>query len=147
MEDEGLSSERLMDNAMKKILIGLGLVCLGFVFWWSYDRYIVNLSPSDEIRRMVSAARLGDETGFVKGFTPESGPIISAMLSLSKSYGHVRVNPIKRIAEAELVDETINGDEAVVLLQYRNKTKELPMKWTDDGWKVDAFEMDQNWKR
>ena len=132
---------------MKKLMIGLTLAALGFVLWWSYDRYVAHLSPSDEIRRMVSAAQLGDESGFIAGFTPESAPMISALLSLSESYGHIRVNPITRIAEAELVDETIEGDRAVILLQSRNKTRELPMIWTDDGWKVDAFEMDSQWKR
>ena len=132
---------------MKKILIGLIVVVVGFASWWAYERYVVHLSPSDEIKRMVSAARLGDEAGFVEGFTPESGPMISALLSLSKSYGHVRVNPITRIAEADLVDEKVDGDNAVILLQYRNKTRELPMRWTDDGWKVDAFAMDEQWKR
>lgn len=131
---------------MKKIAIGLGCVLIAAIGWWVFDRYIHNLSPSDEIRRMVSAARLGDEAGFVDGFTPESSPIIQSLLALSKTYGHVRHNPITRISEAELVDEKIEGDSAIVLIQHRNKSREIPMKWTDDGWKIDAFAMDSNWK-
>ena len=70
---------------------------------------------------MVSAARLGDEAGFVKGFTPESSPMVSALLSLSKSYGHVRANPITKIAEADLIDEKVDGDHAVILLNIAER--------------------------
>ena len=131
---------------MKKIVIGLVTVALLAGLWWVYDRYVGNLSPSQEIERMVSAARLGDEQGFVDGFTKESGPMIGALLALSKTYSHVRVNPITRIAEAELVDEQIEGDVAIVMIQHRSKTREIPMVWTEDGWKIDAFEMDAKWK-
>ena len=131
---------------MKKwISIVLAIVILAGG-WWAFDRYVANLSPSDELTRMVSAARMGDDAGFVSGFTEESGKIISALLSLSRNFGHVRTHPVERIAEAEIVDETIEGDRAKVLIQHRNKTREIPMIWTDRGWKVDAFAMDASWK-
>lgn len=135
-----------MGESMKKIVIGILMVAVVAGAWWVYDRYVGNLSPSEEIQRMVSAARLGDEEGFVDGFTEESGPMVGALLALSKTYSHVRVNPITRIAEAELVDEQIDGDVATVVIQHRSKTREIPMVWTANGWKIDAFEMDTNWK-
>ena len=131
---------------MRKMLMTLFLVALAFAGWWVFDRHVANHSPSDEIQEMISAARLGDQERFIAGFTEESGRIISAMLSLSEAYSHVRKSPIERLAEAQLIDETITGNTAVVLMQARDRTREIPMVWTSAGWKVDAFEMEKGWK-
>lgn len=131
---------------MRKMLMTLFLVALALAGWWVFDRHVANHSPSDEIQEMISAARLGDQERFIAGFTEESGRIISAMLSLSEAYSHVRKSPIERLAEAQLIDETITGNTAVVLMQARDRTREIPMVWTSAGWKVDAFEMEKGWK-
>lgn len=131
---------------MKKMVIALVILILAGAGWWVFDRHVANHSPSDEIRQMVSAARIGDTERFIDGFTDESGRVIAAMLSLAEAYSHVRKSPIERLAEAQLVDETVNGDTAIVLMQTRDRTREIPMVWTSSGWKVDAFEMEKGWK-
>ena len=81
------------------------------------------------------------------GFTEESQKMIRAMLSLSHNYSHVRTSPITRIAETDIVDEIIEKETAVVLVQNKSKVHEIPMIWTDSGWKVDAFTMEERWNK
>lgn len=131
---------------MKKILVMLllaGLLAGGYFVW---DRYFVLQSPTEAFRQTMAAARLGDEEGFLDGFTEDSGRLLRALLAVSRSYEFVRLDAYEQLVLADVMAETIDGDAAVLTIQYLNKSRDISMKRDGKSWKIDAFELEKAWE-
>ncbi|GMV40247.1 MAG: hypothetical protein AMXMBFR64_19630 [Myxococcales bacterium] len=132
---------------MKKLLVVLILAALVAGGWWAWDRWFRGGSPSDAYRRMVNAARLGDEDTFLEGFTEKSRPLVKALIALSRDYEVVREDPYERIVLSDVVGETVEGDRATIVTEQGRKTREIRMTKVDGRWQIDAFDLDEDWSR
>lgn len=132
---------------MKKLLVLLLIAALAAGGWWAWDHWFRAGSPSDAYRRMVNAARLGDEDAFLEGFTEESRPLIKALIALSRDYDVVQEDPYERIVLADVVAETVDGDRATLVIEQGRKTRDLRMKKVDGRWQIDAFELETDWNK
>ena len=132
---------------MKKLLVVLLIAALAAGGWWAWDHWFRAGSPSDAYRRMVNAARLGDEDTFLEGFTEESRPLIKALIALSRDYEVVQEDPYERIVLSDVVAETVDGDQATVLTEQGRNTRDVRMKKVDGRWVIDAFELEADWSK
>lgn len=132
---------------MKKLLVLLILAALVAGGWWAWDHWFRAGSPSDAYRRMVNAARLGDEETFLEGFTDQSRPLVKALIALSRDYEVVREDPYERIVLSDVVAETVEGDVATIVTEQGRKTRDIRMKKVEGRWQIDAFELDEDWGR
>lgn len=132
---------------MKKLLVVLIIAALAAAGYWTYNRYFRGGSPKDAYMRMINAARLGDEDGFLDGFTDDSEKLVKSLIALSRSYEAVRADPYERLVFSEVISEQVDGDQALLITQDHRKTREIHMVKVEGEWKIDAFQLEQEWDK
>lgn len=132
---------------MKKLLVVLIVAALAAAGYWTYNRYFRGGSPKDAYLRMINAARLGDEDGFLDGFTDDSMKLVKSLIALSRDYDAAQADPYERLVFSEVISEQVDGDQAVLMTQDHRKTREIHMVKVDGRWKIDAFELEQEWDK
>jgi len=132
---------------MKKYLMGLLIVALLFGGWWVWDRHVMTLSPQQSYQRTMNAARLGDEGGFVDGFTADSQPLMRSLLALARNYPFVQEDPYRRLVMVDILDAQVKGDSAELMIQQRNRESLVPMRLEDGAWRIDAFALEDSMGR
>ncbi|NUN12625.1 MAG: hypothetical protein HUU55_03205 [Myxococcales bacterium] len=130
---------------MKKVLVMLVLAAVVAGGYFAWDRYFVQQNPTAAFKQTMAAARLGDEEGFLDGFTEDSAKLLRALLAVARSYEFVRLDAYEQLVLADVMAETIDGDTAVLTIQYLNKTRDISMKKDGKTWKIDAFELEDAW--
>ena len=131
---------------MKKALLALLLVGLLAGGLYAYQRWFWVEDPKDAFLRTVSAAMLGDEDGFLAGFTDESRPLVSGLLALSRS-DDVRSSsrhPYHFLVTENIVAVTPDGTDRVWLKLQRmgdgsGSKYDVPLQKTGQTWKIDAL--------
>lgn len=69
---------------MKKVLVALLVLALmvgGIFLAW---KILVDEPPEDSLLRAAAAAMIGDEQGFLDGFTDDSRPMVAAILAMAR---------------------------------------------------------------
>lgn len=119
--------------------------------------------PEAAYARLVFLARTGNEAAFLESFTPESRRLIETLLALRKAYGDLvdnRADPylsivLEQVVSAEVTqqDVTVEGstatekrDVATLVVTDGKIQRSLRMVRLDDGWKIDALDLQQLWQ-
>ena len=108
-------------------------------------------------------ARAGNEPAFLEGFTTESRRLIQTLIALRKAYGDLvdsRADPylsivLETVVSAEVEKksvavegstETVERDVATLVVTDGKIQRTLHMVRLDDGWKIDALDLQQLWQ-
>lgn len=131
---------------MKKLLLTFLVLALiagaAFVYW----KYVYAENPRDAFLRTSSSGMLGDEAGFLDGFTEESRPLVAGLLALARA-DDVRSSarhPYYYLLTENVEGVDVDGDRAVVKLR-RMGDKAIGAKYdvalakVGNSWKIDAF--------
>ena len=113
-------------------------------------------TPTEVYVNMTTAAQMGDKAGFLKGFTMKSRALVDSLISLSEAYGMNRSNPYTLLIFDEIEDENIEGEQAVLRVRHRNRTRNLLFvkescegageQDCDEGaWHIDTQELETYW--
>ncbi len=137
---------------MKKLLLVLVIVLLIGAAVWAYFRFVHVTKAGDVYLQTVSAAMLGDEDGFLDGFTPESRPVLAALLRLSRTrdprlasthpYYYLVTEQIESVGEPQ---KGPDGKEEVWLTLKRAGDRGVGTEYSvrmveiDRAWKIDAL--------
>ena len=141
---------------MRVVLIVLTLVLLG-----------CGEKPKDAYNRLVFNARMGNEAAFLDGFTEESGRLIKTLLALRRTYGGQMsgsADPYTTLVLEEVENvaveskefqirtsdgglDTIKRDVAVLTVTDGKIRRKIRMIEFDDGWKIDALDLQNMWKQ
>ena len=140
---------------MKRLLFLLSL-CVGIA--------ACSEAPETAYERMVFQAKMGNEEGFLDGFTERSQRLIKAMLALRRTYGaqasegadpylnlvmdkvtkveesteKVRVCDPSASVETKVAELTVSSDDETF--------REIKMYECEDGWKIDALKLQKSWE-
>jgi uncharacterized protein YxeA len=131
---------------MKKVLLALLLIALvaGGVF--AYRKFLWSEDPGKAFLRTASAAMLGDEDGFLAGFTDESRPLVAGLLALTRAddFRKSPRHPYFYLVTENVESVEVDGERAVVKLK-RMGDQSLKQKYdvallkVGNSWKIDAF--------
>lgn len=131
---------------MKKLILSVLLLALVAGGLYAYYRWFYVENPRDTFLRTTSAAMLGDEQGFLDGFTEESRPLVSGLLALSRS-DDVRSSPrhpYYYLVTEDVVSVDVEGDKAWVKLKRMGDQSgskyDVPMQRAGNTWKIDALQ-------
>jgi len=120
-------------------------------------------SPETAYERMVFQAKMGNEEGFLEGFTERSQRLIKAMLALRRTYGAqssegsdpylaLVMDKVTRVEEStekvRACDSTANVETEVAVLTVTNDDevfRKIKMYKCEDGWKIDALKLQKSW--
>ena len=119
--------------------------------------------PEAAYSRLVFLARAGNEPAFLEGFTTESRRLIQTLIALRKAYGDLvdsRADPylsivLETVVSAEVEKksvavegstETVERDVATLVVTDGKIQRTLHMVRLDDGWKIDALDLQQLWQ-
>ena len=119
--------------------------------------------PEAAYARLVFLARTGNEAAFLDSFTPDSRRLIETLLALRKAYGDLvdsRADPylsivLEQVVSAEVAqkDVAVEGstatekrDVATLVVTDGKIQRTLHMVRLDDGWKIDALDLQQLWQ-
>ena len=113
-------------------------------------------SPTEVYVNMTTAAQMGDKEGFLQGFTMKSRALVDSLISLSEAYGMNQSNPYTLLIFDEIESETIEGEQAVVRVRHRARTRSLLfVKETCEGageqtcdegaWRIDTQKLETYW--
>ncbi len=121
-------------------------------------------SPETAYERMVFQAKMGNEEGFLEGFTERSQRLMKSMLALRRTYGAQsseeadpylalvmdKVTKVeKSTAKTRVCNGTDNVETEVAVLTVTNDDevfREIKMYECEDGWKIDALKLQKDWK-
>jgi hypothetical protein len=130
---------------VKKLILSVLLLALVAGGLYAYYRWFYVENPRDTFLRTTSAAMLGDEDGFLSGFTEESRPLVSGLLALSRS-DDVRSStrhPYYYLVTEDVVSVDVEGDKAWVKLKRMGDQSgskyDVPMVRAGNTWKIDAL--------
>ncbi|MSP91834.1 MAG: hypothetical protein EXR79_08570 [Myxococcales bacterium] len=131
---------------MKKLLVTLLVLALiagaAFVYW----KFLYSESPGDAFLRTASCAMLGDEAGFLDGFTDDSRPLMAGLLALARA-DDVRSSarhPYYYLVTENVEGVDVDGDRAVVKLRRMGDKAigtryDVALAKVGNSWKIDAF--------
>ena len=113
-------------------------------------------SPTEVYVNMTTAAQMGDKDGFLQGFTMKSRALVDSLISLSEAYGMNQSNPYTLLIFDEIESETIEGDQAVLRVRHRARTRNLLFvkescegaggQDCDEGtWRIDTQALETYW--
>jgi hypothetical protein len=131
---------------MKKLIVSILLVVLIAGALYAYYRWFYVENPRDAFLRTVSAAMLGDEDGFLNGFTDDSRPMVAGLLALSRS-DDVRSStrhPYHFLVTEDVVSVSPEGPDRVWMKLRRmgdgsGSKYDVPLAKTGNTWKIDAL--------
>ncbi len=131
---------------MKKLIVTILLVALLAGAAYAYMKYFYVEKPKDAFLRAASAAMLGDEEGFLDGFTEESRPLMAGLLALSRA-DDVRTSkrhPYYFLVTENIEDAQIDGDHAWLKCRrmgdQSNAKYDVPLVKVGQTWKIDALQ-------
>jgi len=102
-------------------------------------------SPSSTLKAMEEAAAKGDHEAFGQYFTKESTPFAQSLLALYKSKSEASARrdytPLKLLSRANVVDESIYGDTAHLLVEMQSTGAKslLVFRRENARWKMDLL--------
>lgn len=131
---------------MKKLLLSLLVFALIAGGLYAYQRWFYVEDPKDAFLRTASSAMLGDEEGFLAGFTDDSRPLVSGLLALSRS-DDVRTSarhPYHFLVTEHVVAVAPEGPDRVWLKLQRTGDSasakyDVPLQKVGKTWKIDAL--------
>lgn len=123
--------------------------------------------PQEAYNRLVFNARMGNEAAFLDGFTEESGRLIKTLLALRRTYGaHMSssADPYSTLVLEEVEEvqvearefqvrtsdgglNKIKRDVAILTVTDGKIKRKIRMIEFDDGWKIDALDLQNMWKQ
>ena len=137
---------------MRKLLL---LVVLGALVgggWWAWQRYVHVASPEEAFLATVARAALGDEEGFVEGFTEDARPIIAGVLALSRGEDphRDRNHPYYYLVTENIDEVNVSGDRAWVRVRRAgvrttSAVYDVPMR-LEGGTSVFGFQFGGGWR-
>ena len=113
-------------------------------------------SPTEVYVNMTTAAQMGDKDGFLEGFTLKSRALVGSLISLSEAYGMQDSNPYELLIFDEIEEEVIEGDQAVLQVRHRSRTRKLlfvketckgagELDCDEGAWRIDTQELETFW--
>lgn len=101
---------------MRKLLLVLVLGALVGAGWWAWQRFVHVASPEEAFLATMARASLGDEEGFVQGFTEDARPIVAGVLALSRGENphRDRNHPYYYLVTENIDEVRVTGDQAWV---------------------------------
>lgn len=129
---------------MKKLLIAGILALLSAAGGWAWWHWLYVEPPQEAFLRAVACATLGDEQGFLDGFTPESRPLLAGLLALSRG-DDIRTSsrhPYHWLLTEEVQSVQVEGERAWVRVRRPGSQQEvdIPMVKAQRSWQVDALQ-------
>ncbi|MEC9071292.1 MAG: hypothetical protein VX938_02895 [Myxococcota bacterium] len=105
-------------------------------------------TPTEAYVDMTTSAQLGDQEGFLSGFTERSRDLVGSMISLSEAYGVQDTNPYQLLVFDSVDGERIEGDGERAVLDVRRggKTRQILMIREDGEWRIDTRELEAFWE-
>jgi hypothetical protein len=133
---------------VKKVIVVLVLLVLigAGVFAWFRFMHVEDVQKA--YLRTAAAAALGDEKLFLEGFTPESRPLVAAMLSLARGEDPRKTprHPFYYLSSETIegVDMEPDGKKAWLRLRRAGDrdlrgTYDVPLVQNGSTWQIDAF--------
>jgi hypothetical protein len=120
--------------------------------------------PKEAYERLVFHAKTGNQETFIDGFTKRSRPLIKTLIALRRTYNDQvseSADPYLSLVRENVIDVKVTdakekrvcegqGNEirkAVLTIANGNKnSRQIVMYECDDGWKVDAFNLQDFWQ-
>ena len=118
-------------------------------------------SATDAYERIVFHARTGNETAFLKGFTPRSQELIKSLIALRRTYGDLvdtasdpyRALVLDTVESVEVETQVVKSDQvkeeerkvAILTVTNGDYLRKIRMVELDDGWKIDALALQDYW--
>lgn len=131
---------------MKKILAILALLLLILGAAYAYWKFLYVEPPREAWLRTTSAAMLGDEQTFLRGFTDESRPLVAGLLAHARGDDPKtsRQHPYFYLVSENLQAVDIEGDTAWLKLRRQSDTGggaryDVPLQKVGNTWKIDAL--------
>ena len=121
--------------------------------------------PEKAYERMVFHAKMGNEKGFLSGFTERSQKVVKTMLALRRTYGSQsseaadpylslvldKVTQVEKSSEKVRACQGESKDEtnvAVLTVTNDDETfRKIKMFECEEGWKVDALILQADWDK
>ena len=105
-------------------------------------------SPTEAYVDMTTSAQLGDQEGFLNGFTERSRDLVGSMISLSEAYGIQDSDPYRLLVFDSVDGERIeaDGERAVLDVRRGGTSREILMIREDDEWRIDTRALEEFWE-
>ena len=105
-------------------------------------------SPTEAYVDMTTSAQLGDQEGFLAGFTERSRDLVGSMISLSEAYGVQDTNPYQLLVFDSVDGERIepDGDRAILDVRRGGNTRKILMVREDGEWRIDTRDLEAFWE-